>query len=121
MIDHAGDFMTLAMCAILILVAFLVFTLPRLPRTLASTRQIFDPSQQGQATEVAQYYLDVDRQNFEVRRTIAQSVLGLFVVFTAYSGWRSLKDAEEKQITDHFSAAITHLESTSAAGRIGGI
>ena len=67
--------------------------------------------------------LEKDRLTLEnaVNATRAQVIGGALVFFTAFTAWRNLKVAEEKQITERFSKAVEMLSSTSMHTRLGGI
>jgi Pentapeptide repeats (8 copies) len=56
-----------------------------------------------------------------VYTTLVQAAGGLILSWTAYVGYRNLKVAEDKQVTERFSKGIEHLGSDKIDIRLGGI
>jgi uncharacterized protein YjbI with pentapeptide repeats len=67
--------------------------------------------------------LEKDRLTLEnaVNATRAQVIGGILVFLTAFTAWRNLKVAEEKQVTDRFSKAVEQLGHNDAYVRLGAI
>jgi hypothetical protein len=56
-----------------------------------------------------------------VNATRAQVIGGIVVFFTAFTAWRNLKVAEEKQVTERFSKAVEQLGHDDVHVRLGAI
>jgi Pentapeptide repeats (8 copies) len=56
-----------------------------------------------------------------VNATRAQVIGGIVVFFTAFTAWRNLKVAEEKQVTERFSKAVEQLGHDNVHVRLGAI
>ncbi len=67
--------------------------------------------------------IEKDRTTIQngVYTTLVQALGGLILSVTAYVGYRNLKVAEDKQVTERFSKAIEHLGNDKIDIRLGGI
>lgn len=57
----------------------------------------------------------------EFRKTIAQIVGGLLILVGSYLTWQGILASRQKETTDRFTAAISHLASKRQTVQIGGI
>ena len=76
---------------------------------------------QWQAEHVKEDPYQLAKLTDEYRRTLAQILGGLGLLYGLYLGWRRVRAAEEGQITDRFTKAIAQLGDKEMAIRLGGI
>lgn len=68
------------------------------------------------------YKRDVFTQEDRARQTLATILGGIAVLIGAYLTWRNMQIAEDKQLTDRFTAAVTNLSAEDKmTQRLGGI
>ena len=76
---------------------------------------------QWQAEHVKEYPYQLAKLTDEYRRTLAQILGGMGLLYGLYLGWRRVRAAEEGQITERFTKAIAQLGDKEMAIRLGGI